>query len=146
MDAKKFHRKIGKNQVMVKETPPKDSIEKLWKGIWGEKKACNMSASWIGNMEKGNEKLKKQECENITVLELKAALTKSQKWISPGIDKVPNFWLNALSSSHVTLTSLMIYSTLWIRFKHTFFEPRDSHVCLLLIFSISSSICSILYL
>ena len=107
MDAKKFHRKIGKNQVMVKETPPKDSIEKLWKGIWGEKKACNMSASWIGNMEKGNQKVKEQEWQNITVLELKAALTKSQKWKSPGIDKVPNFWLNALSSSHVTFTKLL---------------------------------------
>ena len=107
MDAKKFHRKIGKNQVMVKETPPKDSIEKLWKGIWGEKKACNMSASWIGNMEKGNQKVKEQEWQNITVLELKAALTKSQKWKSPGIDKVPNFWLNALSSSHVTFTRLL---------------------------------------
>ena len=33
----------------------------------------------IGNMEKGNEKVKEQEWENITVLELKAALTKSQK-------------------------------------------------------------------
>ena len=37
-----------------------------------------MSASWVGNMEKGNEKVKKQEWENITVLELKAALTKSK--------------------------------------------------------------------
>ena len=53
-DAKKFYRETGKNQVMVKETPPKDSLEKFWKEIWGEKKACNMSASWIGNMEKGN--------------------------------------------------------------------------------------------
>ena len=35
-----------------------------------------MSASWIGNMEKGNEKLNKQKLENITVLEQKAALTK----------------------------------------------------------------------
>ena len=42
--------------------------------------------------------------ENLTVLELKAALTKSQKWKSPGIDKIPNFWLNALSSFHVTFT------------------------------------------
>ena len=55
-DAKKFYREITKKQVMVKETPPKDSIEKFWKGIWGEKKAFNMPASWIGNMEKGNEK------------------------------------------------------------------------------------------
>ena len=50
-----------KNHVMVKETPPNDSIEKFWKGIWREKKACNMSASWIGNMEKENEKVKVQE-------------------------------------------------------------------------------------
>ena len=92
---------------MVKETPTKDSIEKFWKGIWGEKKACNMSASWIGNIEKGNEKVNEQEWENITVLELKAALTKSQKLKSPGTVKVPNFWLYALLSSHVTFTKLL---------------------------------------
>ena len=66
-----------------------------------------MSASWIGNMEKGNEKVKEQEWRNITVLELQAALTKSQKWKSSGIDKVPNFWLNSLSSSHFTFTRLL---------------------------------------
>ena len=35
-----------------------------------------MSASWIGNMEKGNEILNEQTWENVTVLEQKAALTK----------------------------------------------------------------------
>ena len=104
-DAKKFYREIGKNQVTVKETPPKDSIEKFWDRIWGEKKACNMCASWVGNMEKVNEKVKEEEWENITVL--KQALTKSQKLKSPGIDKIPNFWLNAFSSFHVTFTSLL---------------------------------------
>ena len=58
------------NQIMVKETPPKGSTEKFWKGIWGEKKTCNMSASWIRNSERENEKVKEQEWENITVLEL----------------------------------------------------------------------------
>ena len=51
-----------------------------------------MSASRIGNMEKGNEKVKKQGRKNTVVLELKAALIKSQKWKSPGMDKVPDFW------------------------------------------------------
>ena len=51
---------------MVKEAPSKDSIEKFWKKIWGEQKASNMSAGWIGNTEKENEKVK--EWENITVL------------------------------------------------------------------------------
>ena len=46
---------------MVKETPPKDSIEKFCKRIWGEEKACSMSASWIGNTEKENEKVNKLE-------------------------------------------------------------------------------------
>ena len=58
-------------------------------------------------MEKRNEKVKEQEWQNITVLELQAALTKSQKLKTPGIDKVPNFWLNALSSSHFTFTRLL---------------------------------------
>ena len=51
-EAKKFYREIGKIQVMVKETPPKDSIEKIWKRIWGKRKDCNISAVWIGNMKK----------------------------------------------------------------------------------------------
>ena len=76
---KKLYREMAQNQAMVKETPCKGSIEKFQKGTWGEKKAYNMSASWIGNMEKGNEKVKEWEWENITVLELKAELTKSQK-------------------------------------------------------------------
>ena len=54
-----------------------------------------MSASWIVNKERENERVNEQEWENIIAPELKAALTKSQKWISPGIDKVPNSWLNA---------------------------------------------------
>ena len=107
MDASKFYRETGKNQVMVKEVPCMDSIKKFWKEIWGEKKACRLSASWIGNMEKGNGKLKEQEWGNTTVLELKAALTKSQKWKSHETDKVPIFLSNAISSSHVTFTILL---------------------------------------
>ena len=60
-DAKNFYSEIEKNQVMVKETPPKDSIEKFWKEIWGEEKTSNISASWVGNTEKENEKVNKQE-------------------------------------------------------------------------------------
>ena len=40
---------------------------------YGERKKLDMYASWIGNMEKGNEKVNGQKWE------LKTALTKSQK-------------------------------------------------------------------
>ena len=73
---------------MIKETLPKDNIEKFWKGMWGEENTCNMSTIRIGNMKKENKKVNEQKWKNITVFELKAALTKSQKWKSPGIDKV----------------------------------------------------------
>ena len=66
-----------------------------------------MSASWIGNTEKENEKVNEQEWKNITVHKLKVALIKAQEWNSPGIAQVPNFWLNALSLSHVTFTCLL---------------------------------------
>ena len=32
-DAKKIYRNIGKKHVIVKETPPKGSIKKFWKGV-----------------------------------------------------------------------------------------------------------------
>ena len=43
----------------------------------------------------------------MAVNELKAALTKSQKWKPSGINKASNFWLNALSSSHITFKKLL---------------------------------------
>ena len=58
-------------------------------------------------MEKGNGKLKEQEWENTTVLELKAALTKSQKWKSPEIFEVPIFLSNVILSSHITFIILL---------------------------------------
>ena len=88
---------------MAKEAPPKGRIEKFWEGIWGEKKLVICLQAGKGTRRK-KEKVKEQEWENI---ELKAALTKYQNWGSSGIDKVPNFLLNALSSPNVTFTSLL---------------------------------------
>ena len=104
-DSKKFYREIGKTKLWWKKHYLRNSIEKFWKEIWGEEKACNISTSWIGNAEKENEKVNEQKWENITVLELKAALTKSQKWKSPGVNKVPK--CKSLSWSNVAFLSLL---------------------------------------
>ena len=72
----------------------------------GREKSLQYVSKLDRKYEEKNEKVNEQELGNITVLELKAALTKSQEWKSPVIDKVPNFWFNALSSSHVTFASL----------------------------------------
>ena len=57
-------------------------------------KEFNKNAEWLKNEEAWCNGLEKQEWNEITTAELKNALRKTQKWKSPGTDKVPNFWLN----------------------------------------------------
>lgn len=74
-----------------------------------------------------------QQWENITTDNIRQALTKSQKWKSPGNDKVPNFWLYHLSSIHKTLAKSLL--TLvnnsdeipdWITESITYLMPKTS--------------------
>ena len=44
--------------------------------------------------------VEEQGWEVINIEELCSALTKSHKWKSPGVDKIPNFLLNCLTSMH----------------------------------------------
>ena len=47
---------------------------------------------------------KQQEWEDIKLKEVEFSLKKLDKWKSPGLDKLPNFWLNILTSTHKVLT------------------------------------------
>ena len=75
-------------------------VEKFWNDIWGKEKSYNREAAWIGREEDRVSDLEQQEWEQVTVEEIRAALGKAHKWKSPGTDKIPNFWLNALSFIH----------------------------------------------
>ncbi|XP_066930549.1 uncharacterized protein [Clytia hemisphaerica] len=103
-DAKKFYREIGKGKISVEEPPSQEDIEGFWNNIWGKKKSYNREATWIEREEERMKGKKEQEWEEITVEEVRVALGKTQKWKSPGIDKVQNFWLNYLPSMHRALT------------------------------------------
>ena len=74
-DAKKLYREIGKGTINIEE-------------------------EWIRREEDRMNEVKEQEWEVINIEELRRALTKSHKWKSPGVDKIPNFWLNCLTSTH----------------------------------------------
>ena len=43
----------------------------------------------------------------MTTAELKDALRKTQKWKSPVIEKVSNFWLNVFQSIHDSITDCL---------------------------------------
>ena len=62
----------------------------MGKGMWAGKREC-----WNTEMEDINEE------------DVKTALKKSHKWRSPVINKLLNFWLSALSSTHKDLAFLL---------------------------------------
>ena len=60
----------------------------------------NEKAEWITREEARTRATEEQDWEGITTKELNKALTEAHKWKLPGHDKIPNFWLNSLSSGH----------------------------------------------
>ena len=67
-------------------------IEIYWKKIWSTHKEFTENAEWLKNEEYRCNELEEQKWNEITTAELKDALRKTQKWKSPVIDKVSNFW------------------------------------------------------
>ena len=99
-DPKKFYREIGKKPIKIEEVPPIEEVEKFWKAIWSEGKSYNKDAPWIENIVQENEKIKVQEWKEISLEEITNNIQKAHNWKSPGIDKVPNFWLKSLVAVH----------------------------------------------
>ena len=83
---KKFYRKLGSKQINVEKPPTRDEIEIFW----------DINGTHIRNSI--------QMQENV---ELRDSLRKTQKWKSPGIDKVLNFGFNVLQSIHDSITNCL---------------------------------------
>ena len=96
-DTKIFYRQLGKEQKKVDKVPSANEIEDFWKKIWNNDKEYNEESEWIRDMERATEMYLTQEWEDIQTEELSYALIRSSKWKSPGIDKVPNFWLHSFN-------------------------------------------------
>ena len=90
-DARKFYRQIGKGKIDVKEHPEVKEIEKFWNNICGSEKQFNHNAEWMERQKERTSEVDEQQWERIDSSELRVTLGKSQKWKSPGIDKIPNF-------------------------------------------------------
>ena len=131
-DAKRFYREIGKKQIEIKEVPTMQEVEKFWESIWSNPKTHNEDADWIGRETERMKDIEPQKWTDITKSDLQSALKKAHKWKSPGIDKVPNFWLSELSSSHDALCKLLsnaindpLQSPKWLTEGITFLLPKN---------------------
>ena len=103
-DMQKFYREMGKQIIEIKESPPTKEVEKFWKKIWSSEKERNEEAQWILREEERTKETDQQEWEDIKLKEVEFPLKKLHKWKSPGLDKLPNFWLNILTSTQKVLT------------------------------------------
>ena len=94
---------MGKQPIEIKEPPPIKEVEKFWKRIRSYEKEHNEEAEWIKREEERMKETEQQECEDMELKDVKFSLKKSQKWKSPGLDKLPNLWLNVLTATHKVL-------------------------------------------
>ncbi|XP_066926111.1 uncharacterized protein [Clytia hemisphaerica] len=87
VDAKKFYREIGKGSISVDNPPDVEQVTEFWNDIWGKEKNYNKEAAWVEREEIRVSDLNHQDWEEVTVEEVRAAIGKTYKWKSPGVDK-----------------------------------------------------------
>ena len=103
-DGKKFY---GIREGNNNETPTIENIEKLSKQIRMEEKGFNEGSQWIKHTQEINENKQQQDWKETSKERLESALKYSHKWKSPGIDRISNFWIHALSKGHSKIASLL---------------------------------------
>ena len=95
---------MGKEPIKIKEPPSIKELDNFWKKAWSNEKEHNEEVEWINREEEKVKETEHQEWDNIELKEVEFSLKKSHKLKSPGLDKLPVFWLNILTSAHKVLT------------------------------------------
>ena len=66
MIQKKIYRVIGKEKVIVNETPAISEIEKFWDTTCSKEKSFNENAKWIKNVQTNNANIQGQQWSDIS--------------------------------------------------------------------------------
>ena len=131
---KTFYRELGKKEIQIADHAEKCEIENVWKNIMEKDKKHNENGPWIKEIEDANKIIKVQEWNEITPEEVQQAITKTNRWKSPGMDKVPNFWIKMIDCLHLDLTdslNKLIWSPEnspeWIAQGTTYLLPKSEN-------------------
>ena len=57
-DAKKCYREVGKEKILINETPQIENVEGYWKTVWSGGKHFNKNAEWVDTIEQVTDILK----------------------------------------------------------------------------------------
>ena len=95
----------------MNDTPLLPEVEDCWSKIWEDEDGHNEGAEWIKEQE---EKQKYQQCQkmrDITISDVRMAISNTNNWTSPGLDKIPTFWLKNLEELHMDMArNILSYS------------------------------------
>ena len=96
---RKVYNDLINENIEVKKPPEKEALEHFWRPLY-ETEKIHEEHEWIEIIETKNETKPKMPALLITVKTVKKKITKYGNFKSPGIDKIPNFWLKKLEALH----------------------------------------------
>ena len=86
-----------KQSIEVENPPSKTELEQFWRPLY-ENTIQHQENEWIDTITAANETKHPMSTFTIDVDHLKNKLKEFGNFKSPGIDKLPNFWLKKLNS------------------------------------------------
>ena len=107
-DSKRFYRILGKKTIQIEHynTKPPDTgeVKKFWQNILEnileQEVKHNEDAQWIKDQEEELQQINQMEWMDLIVEELRLNMTRAANWKSPGLDRLPNFWIKQFKSLH----------------------------------------------
>lgn len=88
------------NRANSETTPDAQSMKTFWKNIWSNTTQHNANATWIKDEKKHTSKVPVMLIDRIDLKDVQDAIKRTSNWKSPGCDKIQNFWIKKLTSTH----------------------------------------------
>ncbi|KAL1446054.1 hypothetical protein WDU94_005517 [Cyamophila willieti] len=76
----------------------------FWRNIWNNNGDANLRENWKTTLEEETNALPGFEYKEITMNEVTECIKKTSNWKAPGPEKVHNFWIKYLTSTHRNIT------------------------------------------
>lgn len=80
----------------------------IWNVIWGAEKCHSGNAKWLKVSKNNMRSIQKQQWQYMTAKETKHLIIKSDEGKQQKMDKIPSFQLDAFSSIHATIVTVVI--------------------------------------
>ena len=103
-DSKRFYRELGKKTIQTEKPPDIREVKKFWQNILEQEVKHNEDAQWINDQEEELQQINQMEWKDLTVEELRVNMTRAANWKSPGLDRLPYFWIKQFRSLHKPMT------------------------------------------